>query len=40
MWTEITKLTLEDSEVITVKCHKFESVDWHKVKVAFKFHQI
>jgi len=22
-----------------LECHKFESVDWHKVKVAFKFHQ-
>jgi len=21
------------------KCHKFESIDWHKVKVASKFHQ-
>jgi len=36
----LKSLTLADSEVITVECHTFESVDWHKVKVAFKFHQI
>jgi len=23
-----------------LECHKFESVDWHKVEVAFKFHDI
>ena len=23
-----------------LECRKFESVDWHKVKVAFKFYQI
>jgi len=32
--------TLADSELITVRMPKFESVDWHKVKAAFKFHQI
>jgi len=36
----LKSLTLADSEVITVECHKFESVDWHKVKVVFKFHEI
>jgi len=36
----LKSLTLADSEVATVEYHKFESVDWHKVKVAFKFHQI
>jgi len=38
----LKSLTLVDSEVITVRLEsrKFESVDWPKVKVAFKFHQI
>jgi len=36
----LKSLTLADSEAITVKIPKFESVDYHKVKVAFKFHEI
>jgi len=36
----LKSLTLVDSEIITVECHKFECVDWHEVKAAFKFHQI
>jgi len=35
----LKSLTLADSEV-NVECHKFESVVWHEVKVAFKIHQI
>ena len=29
----LKSLTLADSEVVTVECHKFESVDWHKEKL-------
>jgi len=39
IWAGLKSLTLADSDVIT-ECHKFESADWHKVKVAFKFYQI
>jgi len=39
MWTEIT--TLADLKIRNLlECHKFVSVDWHKVKVKSKFHQI
>jgi len=39
MWTEITNPCRFRSQKL-LECHKFESVDWHKVKIALKFPQI
>jgi len=39
MWTEITNPCRFKSPNM-LECPKFEGVDWQKVKVAFKFHQI
>jgi len=36
----LKSLTLAHAKVITVNATSLKSVNWHKVKDAFKFHQI